>query len=158
MSGSTRLGWFSEMEELLLRGNRKLLNAGREERKTGMKGLKGWGIMPLNVFQNLGRRQNKCGCRMKSSKVCPKAGRAKWNGAYTLVRGAEGYWMKDMFRMFLEKCMERSYRKHRSFIWESWWCGQRQVSRLNERVNPLRMGDLASWRSYSCVGTKSSWM
>jgi hypothetical protein len=45
------------MKELLLRGNRKLLNAGREERKTGMKGLKGWGKMPLNVFQNLGRWQ-----------------------------------------------------------------------------------------------------
>jgi len=35
---------------------------------------------------------------MKSSEVCPKAGRAKWNEAYTLVRGAESYWMEEIFR------------------------------------------------------------
>jgi len=37
-----RQGERSEIRHLLLCGNRKLLNAGNEARKTGMKGLKGW--------------------------------------------------------------------------------------------------------------------
>ena len=43
---------------------------------------------------------------MESSEVCPKAGWAKWNEAYTFVRGAEGYWMEEMFRTGSEKFME----------------------------------------------------
>jgi len=37
------LGWYSERKSYSCAGYRKLLNAGNEERKTEMKGLKVWG-------------------------------------------------------------------------------------------------------------------